>query len=156
MLQFTVIQLNQNELPSAWPLVRSVAPERDLQQWLDFANSLRTRGGGVMAVAAEGGTIQGVAAYRVVDRDDLGRLLHVDPFVTFELTRRAPVRRVLGEALERLARHRECRAVAAAAPGRGYCAYLAMRAQGGAQPALPFVDVVDEMRLCGTDPARES
>ena len=131
-MRFTVADLSREELASAWPLVRTVAPEADLDQWESFAAGLLDRGGGIIAVSGEDEVILGVATYEAADKLRLGRVLQVEVLVTFELTRRAPVRLVLCNALDRIAPLLGCKAVAVTAPGRTYVSYVSSRMQSAA------------------------
>lgn len=123
MLQFEVEELDRRDLPLAWPLVRAVAPELGLDNWKAFGQSLLERGGGVIAVSAEESGYLGVATYEPTDKRHFGKVLQVDVFTTFELTRRAPVRHVLCEAVDRMAPRLGCAAVAISFPSRSYLAH---------------------------------
>ena len=127
MPHFTVSELGPADLSAAWPLVRSAAAAPDLQQWQESAESLLSRGGGVIGVAVEEGGYLGVATYEPVSTLYSGNVLRVEILVTFELTRRAPVRAVLCEALDRLARLLGCDAVAVSVPSRSFLAQAKKR-----------------------------
>lgn len=125
----TITELEPRHLAEAWPLVRSVAPRATLERWESFARGLLDRGGGVVAVTAENGGILGLATYEAADKLRLGKVLQVETLVAFELTRRAPVRRALCDALDRLAPVLGCAAVAVMVPSRGYLAYVTGKVQ---------------------------
>ena len=131
-MRFKVADLGSQELASAWPLVRSVAPEADLEQWESFGAALLERGGGIVTVSGEDEVILGVATYEPADKLRLGKVLQVEVLVTFELTRRAPVRLVLCDALDRIAPLLGCEAVAVTAPGRTYVSYVTSKMEPAA------------------------
>lgn len=108
MPQLDVIELDQDELALAWPLVRTSSPELDLEGWRATAEALIDRGGGVLAVAAPDRALHGIATYEKIDKPSFGRVLHVDILVTFELSGRAPVRQTLVQALRQLSAALDC------------------------------------------------
>lgn len=120
MPQFTSLELEGEELAKAWPLVRLVTPWLDLRGWQQLAQQLRSRGGGVIAVIAPDGCFYGIATYERIDRQPMGHALLVGTFATFELSRRAPVRKFLCDALERLSAVLDCDSIAIAEPPGGY------------------------------------
>lgn len=103
MLQLIVRELDERDLPAAWPLVRGEAAVPDYAQWVSLARSVIAGGGRVLGVEAEDGVLHGVALYAPAAEVGAGRMLEVATLATFELSRRAPVRRALCEALVRLA-----------------------------------------------------
>lgn len=135
MLQFTVHHLTETELASAWPLVRATRSPPDLERWLLLARALMSRGGGVLAVSAEDGLIHGIATYEPVHKPEVGQVLEVRTLATFELSRRARVRRILCQALDQLARSTGCVAVAVGHGNRGYIAELRRRASAANENA---------------------
>jgi hypothetical protein len=138
MLHFTVADLDSRELASAWPLIRTAAPELGPDGWQSLGEALIQRGGGVIAVAAEGGGYLGVATYEPVDKPRSGRVLQVDRLVAFELTRRAPIRRILCEELEELAPQLGCTATVVSAASRSYAAQKQLHArQPRRRPSAP-------------------
>lgn len=153
MLNFTVTELDRRDLPAAWPLVRAAAPGLDLDRWQAFAEALVERGGGVVGVEAEDGGFQGIATYEPVEKLHSGRVLQVDTLVTFELARRAPMRRVLCEGLDRLAARLGCEAVAVSIPSRSYVAQLVKNAAGHTGVGQQLDEVVFLRRLANPDTA---
>jgi hypothetical protein len=101
--ELDVIELDQDELALAWPLVRASSPELQLEGWQTFAEALIDRGGGVLAVAAPDQALHGVATYEPIEKPRFGRMLHVDTLVIFELSGSAPTRKVLVGALRQVA-----------------------------------------------------
>jgi hypothetical protein len=77
-----------------------------------------------MGVVAEEAGFLGVATYEPAATLHAGKVLRVEILVTFELTRRAPVRAVLCEALDRLALLLGCDAVAVSVPSRSFLALV--------------------------------
>lgn len=120
MTQFTSLELESDELAEAWPLVRLVAPWLDLRGWRQSTEELVSRGGGVIAVVAPDGCFHGIATYERINRQPMGHALFVGTFVTCELSRRAPVRRFLCDAIERLSAVLDCDAIAIVEPPGGY------------------------------------
>jgi hypothetical protein len=102
MLQLDVVELDYDDIPLAWPLVRTATPQLGLDAWRAAAESVIDRGGGVLAVTAADRALHGVATYEAIEKPSFGRVLHVETLVTFELRVRAPARRALIEALIQL------------------------------------------------------
>lgn len=105
--QFYADVLNPEQAEAAYPLVRVIAPELTLEQWLDYVER-RCREGGLMGLMGEDGTLIGLFSYRLGERLRLGRVLALDDFVTFELSKAAPGRAALIAAAEELARSLSC------------------------------------------------
>lgn len=122
--QLMVRELESGDLPTAWPLVRAAAPGLCADRWQSYAEALIERGGGILAVSGESGGLYGVATYEASENLRAGRLLRVGTLVTMELTRRSPVRRLLCEALDRLAPLFDCHAVAVSIPNRSFAARM--------------------------------
>jgi len=135
MLQLTVQQLTRAQLASAWPLVRAAGDYLFLDRWLDAGRRLMNGGGGILAVSTGEGAIHGVATFEPVEEAPRGKVLLVDTFVTFELSRRAPARAALCDALERLGAALGCDAVAVSAQNRGFQAELQKRGQAASASA---------------------
>ena len=108
MPQLEVVDLGSGDVALAWPLVRANMPELKLDSWRALAQGIIDRGGGIVAVLAPSNTLQGVATYEAVPEPKLGQLLYVNLLVAFELSRRAPVRRLLRVALDMRARTLGC------------------------------------------------
>lgn len=116
MLHFKIMDLEQADLAEAWPLVRAAIPELGLDQWQSLGDALIRRGGGIVGVAGEGGGLLGVATYEAVEKPHIGRVLQVDTIVSFELTRKQRIRRILCEELDEMAPRLGCRALAVSVP----------------------------------------
>lgn len=147
MPQLTVRELGNCDLPSAWPLVRTAAPALGPDRWASYAEALIGRGGGIIGVSGEDGGLYGVATYEAAENLRAGRVLRVGTLVTMELTRRSPVRRVLCEALDRLAPALRCEAVAISIPKRSFAARMTRNANGVAGSGSELEEVVFMKRL---------
>jgi hypothetical protein len=119
MAIFTIEHLSDGELADAWPVVCMTHAHANSDWWLAEAAALIERGGGILAARAANGSVHGVATYEVARKAMLGRVLAVDLLITFELSRRAPARQTLVEALELLASAFDCRSVVLPLPSRG-------------------------------------
>jgi hypothetical protein len=109
--KFAVEHLSEDRLAEAWPVVCMSHSHANADWWISESSALIGRGGGVLAARAADGCIHGIATYEVVRRALVGRVLAVATLVTFELSRRAPARRALDEALELLASAFDCRSI---------------------------------------------
>ncbi len=147
MSQFTVIHLQADRFDEAFPLVRMSAPNASLDQWRHFAGQLRTKDGGVLAALACDGRPHGLAVFRMEDGLGQGRTLKVEPMVTFELNRSAPVRSALCQALELLAGARGCETLVIAATSRGYANPNGSKAAAWAEFGLELTSVILTKRL---------
>ena len=119
MAQFAIEHLSEDRLAEAWPVVRQSHSRANSDWWILEAATLIEHGGGVLAARGPDGSIHGVATYRVARKALVGRVLAVDTLITFELSRRAPARQTLVEALELLASAFDCRSVVLPLPSRG-------------------------------------
>lgn len=107
MSELVVKPLEPSRLTEAYPLVRS-AVHVSHERWQSYARKLIAAGGAVLAVAGAEGPLFGLAAYRGIASLRHGRALQVELIVAFELSRLAPVRRLLRDALEVAARADGC------------------------------------------------
>lgn len=148
MLQFTITELDKRDLREAWPLVRSASPQLRLEQWEELASELIDRGGGVVGVGAEGSGFLGVATYEAVDRPHAGKVLRVDTLVTFELSRRAPIRRILCDELDELAPKLGCDVITVALPNHSF---LAARSRATLAVQDRAARVISERRSTGSN-----
>lgn len=119
MLRFTIEHLSPDRLFEAWPVACMSRSHANADWWICAAAALIERGGGILAVRGPDGTIHGVATYEVARRAHVGRVLAVDMLTTFELSRRAPARQAICEALELLGHAFDCRRVILPLPSRG-------------------------------------
>ena len=147
MPQFTVSHLQDDRLEEILPLLRMAAPLATAGRWRDFVRWTASNDGGILAAVAGDGRPHGIAAYRIEESLIHGRTMRVDPMVTFEINRSAPVRAALCEALERLARARGCDGLAVAAASRGYADPQSPKAGAWASMAFKLDSVVLVKRL---------
>ena len=126
---FSVVDIDEKLMDAAYPLIRTVAPGVSAERWSIYARQIRTRGGLLGLTGAEN-ALFGLLTYRNEENLRHGRILHVDNFVTFELNRAAPGRKVLCEAAEALARKRGCAAIEFRLDSRGYAEGGTVKSQG--------------------------
>ena len=130
MAIFAIEHLSGDQLAGAWPVVRMSHSHASAEWWLTEAAALIERGGGILAARTPDGSVHGVATYEVARKALLGRVLAVDTLITFELSRRAPARHALHQALELLANGFDCRSVVVPLPSRGHVQHRAKRLYG--------------------------
>jgi len=118
MQQFDILELDQDELDLAWPLVRASFPQLELAGWRVFAETLIDRGGGVVALSSSEGILSGVATYEAVDSDKLGRILNVETMVTAEFGGRQSARRALMQVVRAASQALDCSGVVISARRR--------------------------------------
>ena len=116
MPDLRIRQLYRDDIERAWPLARSKSQFSSLSGWKRFAHDLVERGGGVIAVSAEDGCLHGIATYEPITQKDVDRVLEVETMVAFELSRRAPIRHALCDALIGFARLFDCGVVRVTLP----------------------------------------
>ncbi|TCJ39082.1 hypothetical protein [Parafrankia sp. BMG5.11] len=117
MADLHVVCLEQGDLASAYPLVRSAAGVTP-DAWQKFAHRLMGGGGGVLAVRVDGGCLYGLATFRPLDTLRHKRALHVELLVTIDLGSRQSAREVLLDRLRRIAEERACRSLMLTVPAR--------------------------------------
>ena len=130
MVQFSVSHLRTDMIPEAYALVRIAVPEVTFERWQEFADALIANGGGILGVFAGDATLHGLATYEIDNVLRHGRRLKVDTIVTFELTRLAPARKALCEALECRAAELGCTAMVLAMRSHGYADDASVKAEG--------------------------
>jgi hypothetical protein len=130
MALFSIEHLSEDRLPDAWPIVRMSHSHANAEWWISEAKALIHRGGGILAARAPDGMIHGIATYEVTKKALLGRVLAVDTLITFELSRRAPARHALCDALELLASAFDCRSLVLPLPSKGHVQHRAKRLYG--------------------------
>jgi len=135
MAVFSIEYLGEKQLAEAWPIVRMSHSHPNAEWWLAEASALIERGGGILAARAPDQTIHGVATYEVARKALLGRVLAVDILITFELSRRAPARHALCDALGLLASAFDCRSLVLPLPSTGHVQHRTKRFYG-----LPELD----------------
>ncbi len=130
MARFAIEHLGEDQLVEAWPVVRMSHSRANADWWISEAAALAGRGGGILAARAPDGSIHGIATYEVVRKALLGRVLAVDTLITFELSRRAPARNALCDALELLGHAFDCRSIVLPLPSKGHVEDRAKRIFG--------------------------
>ena len=130
MAQFAIEHLSENELLEAWPVVQQSHSHATAGWWISEGKALIERGGGILAARAPDGKIYGVATYEVARKALLGRVLAVDTLIAFELSRRAPVRHALCDAIELLASAFDCRSIVLPLPSKGHVQHRAKTLYG--------------------------
>lgn len=125
MAQFAIEHLNEDRLAQAWPVVCMSHSHANADWWISEGTALIGRGGGILAARAPDGIIHGVATYEVARKNVLGRVLAVGTLVTFELSRRAPARHALCDALDLLGHAFVCRSVVLPLPSKGHVEHRA-------------------------------
>lgn len=123
------------QLELALPLVRLVAPEVTMEEWRDQAQRAINLAGGVIAVFAEDGLVHGIALFQPRTMLRLGRVLQVDDLITMEMSRKAPVHRLLIDTLIHLARSLQCRSLTMAVPAETSATTLEIPAEAEALAA---------------------
>lgn len=103
--------LEDGELAMAYPLVRSVA-RVELDRWLEFARAVSAAQGGTLGARARGGCLYGAATFLPRLSLEYERVLAVEIMAAFELGRGPHAEEALRKGLARIARERDCRALA--------------------------------------------
>lgn len=122
MTHFTVEQLSEGQLGEAEAMMRIAGHDSPPGWWGSEAGALMRRGGGVLAVRSGDGALHGLATYEVVKRQRSGRVLAVETLVSFDLSRKQPVKQALVCALELISKAFECSAIALPLPARDFLA----------------------------------
>ena len=127
--QFYVVALGLAEARAAFPLIRTIAPDVNFDDWLDYVRR-RGREGGFIGLYGESGMIVGLASYRLGERLSHGRVLALDDFVTFELSQAAPARAALMAAAEERARVLGCTRIEVRTGAHGFIDARSPKASG--------------------------
>lgn len=119
MPHFTATAIDPGQSALLFALVRIARPATSLPAWRSHAAELAAAGGGVIALRTADGTFHGLATWLPETHLAHGRALRVDTFIAFELSRRAPARKTLCEALQAIARDQGCSTVLYTLASRG-------------------------------------
>jgi len=111
MTRVAIEHLTHERLLAAWPIIRASGAQPCAEWWIGQAARLIDEGGGVLAARAPDGIVHGVVIYRLARDDRVGKVLSVDTIVAFELSRGAPVRKALCNALDELSLTLECKRI---------------------------------------------
>ena len=112
LAHFSIQALKARELGEAWPVIRATASHANPEWWMSDAADMIEAGGGVLVARAPDGRIHGVATFKVPPAPKAERTIVIPTLVAFELSRSAPVRAALLEALGRIAERLGCGHVA--------------------------------------------
>lgn len=154
MTRFSVIHLPLDRIEETLPLVRMAAPSLTAERWRRFARILERCSGGTLAALDGDGRSHGLAAYWVDESLVHGRVLRVEPMVTFEISGSAPVRTALCAALEQLAADKSCDSLVISTGSRGYADRGGEKLDGWARLGLELGAVSLVKRLPVHDGAR--
>ena len=141
MTLLSVSPIKGKQLDDAYGLIRSMAPGVTHAQWLRFARSIAAKGG-ILGVFGAGGSMFGLLTWRKEECLRYGTVLLVENFVTFELSRAAPARRALTDAVNALACEEACSAVRLIVSGRTIVDSASARTQGWTSLGLEPDEVV--------------
>lgn len=147
--QFYVVELGIEEADDAYPLIRSIAPEVSPDAWRRYVRR-RCRDGGFIGLFDSNELLIGLFSYRFGERLRQGRVLALDDFVTFELSRAAPGRSLLMEVAERYARNRGCTGIEVRTGARGIADPGATKAGGWLAIGMNLESVVFVKSLPGS------
>ena len=147
MHRFTVIHLQEREFDQALPLVRMAAPMATAERCREFACWLTANCGGIIAAFSGDERPHGIAAYRTEESLVHGLTLKVEPMVTFEINRSAPVRAALCQALELLGMAKGCERLLISTASRGYAESHSAKAGAWARLDFDLVSVDLAKRL---------
>ena len=144
---FSVVDMDENAVSAAYPLIRTATPHVSAKQWLDYTRKVRIRGG-LLGLMGPQSTLFGLLTYRSEASLDHGRIFVVDNFLTFELNRAAPGRRALCDAAEALARKQGCKAIEFRLDSRGFAIDRSAKARswldlGHRLEAVVFINLLD-------------
>jgi hypothetical protein len=139
--QFYVDALKLEGADLAFPLVRAIAPEVSLDEWLDYVER-RCREGGLMGVFGADDVLTGLFSYGFGERLRHGRVLTLDDFVSFELSQAAPGRSALMAAAEELARSLGCTGLEVRVGSHGFADAHSHKATGWLSLGLALNSVI--------------
>ena len=144
---FSVVDMDENALSAAYPLIRTATPYVSAEQRLDYARKVRIRGG-LLGLMGPQSTLFGLLTYRCEESLCHGRIFVVDNFLTFELNRAAPGRQALCGAAEALARKQGCNAIELRLDSRGFAIDRSAKARswldlGHSLESVVFTKILD-------------
>lgn len=123
MRKLNVSLLSHEEVDHAFPLIRAVCPEADLEGWRRFASVRIAKqpdnGTGILIVRNEQDCIVGIGAFQLSYDMVHGPILFADPFCALDIVDQANVARALESGIEKIARRHGCSAVHTAVASSG-------------------------------------
>lgn len=113
--KLNVSLLSREEVDQAFPLIRNICPEAELEGWRGFAGQRLEAnpdsGTGILIVRNEQNCIVGLAGF-MLSHDLLhGPILFADPFCAMDIVGQDNVARALENGIEKIARRHGCSAV---------------------------------------------
>jgi len=133
--EFTIEHLEPARFAEAWPVVRMSLARGEDAWWQSEAQNIIGRGGGVLAARGPDGSVHGIATYEPARNQRAGCVLSVEKLITVELSRKAPCRNALCQALDLLSLALGCHGVTLPLPNKGYLQHRARGIYGGPSPA---------------------
>ena len=124
--------LSERQLLQAFPLVREIEPELELEAWLKYARWSRQGAPaprGMIGVDRDG-YLRGIFSYDVTEGPDHHRSLNIRNFVAIDLVQRATVLGILCAAMEALAGKHGCDLVKVHLPPKSHWAAESLGAAG--------------------------
>ncbi len=116
--------LGEERILQAFPLVREVSPEVDMEAWSDYAQAMlgepapAPEAQGIVAAWAQNEYLRGLFVYRLLPDIHCGRVLSTEFFIGGSPFRKEIVADALLAGAERLAREHSCDAVHTMLPTR--------------------------------------
>jgi len=102
------------EVDRAFPLIRTVCPQAELEDWRSFARQRIANEGsrtGILFIENEQGCIVGVGAYQLSHDLIHGPILYADQFCALDIVDQSNIVRALEGGIEKIARRHGCTAV---------------------------------------------
>ncbi|MEO3427520.1 hypothetical protein AAFN88_01590 [Pelagibius sp. CAU 1746] len=120
MRKLNVSLLSQAEVDQAFPLIRTICPDANLDAWRSFASQRIAQGSekgtGILIVRNEQGCIVAIAAFLLSHDLVHGPILLADHFSALDIVDQGNVARALEAGLEKIARRHGCSAVHTSIP----------------------------------------
>jgi hypothetical protein len=112
MSNFLIAAMGPADAALAYALIRTLGPEVSPEHWQAFMHAHAERKGGILILRGRIGGVFGLATYRPEECHRSGRLLLlVENFVAIEFSASAPGRKLLSDALVRIAADLGCEEV---------------------------------------------
>ena len=114
MRKLNVSLMSLLEVDRAFPLIRAVCPQAELEAWRSFARQRIANEGsrtGILVVENEQACIVGVSAYQLLHDLIHGPVLYADQFCALDIVDQSNIARALENGIEKIARRHGCSAV---------------------------------------------